>query len=162
VDNSAEASPEPALTQRWATPLPVVVVGWLAAVGALAWCLLAGADAPGRLLIGVAAAACGFLALYGTAVRPRLAADARGVRVRGLTGTMTYDWAAVESLHVVMTRRWGRSVPTLELDTRRGAPDRADTTDADGPPERLHIFGWLDLGADPRDVADTLRRLRRP
>jgi hypothetical protein len=143
-----------------------VVVGWLAAVGAVAWCLLAGADPPGRLLIGVAAAACGFGALYGTLVRPRLTADARGVRVRGFTGTTAYDWAAVESVHVVMTRRWGRSVPSLELDTRRDIADTgtAHTNgagDAGEPPERLHIFGRLDLGADPRDVADTLRRLRR-
>lgn len=193
MDNFAEASPEPPVTHRWATPLPVVVVGWVAAAGALAWCLLANADPAGRMLIGLAAVACGYGALYGTVTRPRLSADHFGVRVRGLTGATDYDWAAVESVDVVLTRRWGRSVPSLELDTRSStgatgttpgggttgdggttaddgttgaatgeSPVRAsDGSATDDPAERLHIFGRLDLGTDPRDVADTLRRLRR-
>jgi hypothetical protein len=41
-------------------------------------------------------------------------------------------------------------MPTLEIDAR-GPDDRDD---------RLMVFGWLDLGTDPRDVAEDLDALR--
>jgi hypothetical protein len=151
VDNSIDP-PDPADSARWATPAALVTVAWLAAAGALVWCLGAGPDPAGRVLFGVAAVVCTLAALYGTAARPRLVADRRGVRIRGLTRTAVGDWAHVDSVRVVVVKRFGRPVPSLELEVRDdGQPDA-------GP--RLYVFGRLDLGDDPREVAETLRRLR--
>ena len=81
--------------------------------------------------------------LYGTVVRPRLAADGEGVTVRGLTGRRRWSWAEV-NVRLVRTRRLGREVATLELDAE---PD-------------LVVLGRLDLGEDPEDVVDALLAMR--
>ncbi len=137
---------------RWSASVGLVAVGWVASAAAIAWCVLATGDTPGRLLIGVTALALATGALYGTRARPRLAADRTGISVGGLTGRTDYPWATVRRMRVVRTRRFGRDVPTLELETgNRGSES-----------ERLLVFGRLELGADPRDVADTLATLRSP
>jgi hypothetical protein len=56
----------------------------------------------------------------------------------------------VEDIRVVPTRRLGLSGELLEVDTRS----------ADGS-ERLLVFGRLDLGSPPSEVADRLAVLRR-
>jgi hypothetical protein len=137
VDNS--------VASRWAPRAVLVVIGWVAAAAALAWCVFGALDAPGRLFFGVTAAVLGFAALYGTRARPRLEADRHGVRMRGLLRKTSHPWSRVDRVAVVRTRRMGREVPALEIDAA----------------DQLHIFGRLDLGEDPRDVADALDRLRR-
>lgn len=140
MDNSA----------RWSTPPALVLVAGLGTAGALAWCVLASGDPAGRLLIGLTAAALAAATLYGVRARPRLAADPDGILVGGLRGKQRFPWSAVRRLEVVHTRRFGRDVPTLEIETLNGADDR------------LHVFSRLELGADPRDVAEELARYRRP
>jgi hypothetical protein len=120
----------------------LVAIGWVGAAGAAAWAILVD-DAPGRILLGVAAIVLGLWGLFGTVARPRLAADATGITVRGLTGRRHWPWAKV-TVRLVHTRRLGRDQPSIELD--------AD-------PE-LIVFGWLDLGTDPVDVIDALHALR--
>jgi hypothetical protein len=153
VDNCVSPGPEPANHHRWAPPVALVVVGWVAAVAALAWCVLGSADPAGRLLGGVAALVLTVAALFGTLARPRLAADHSGLRVRGFGGTASYGWPQISRLRLVHTRRFGRNVPTLEIEVWAGGPEAAQD-------ERLLVFGWLELGADPRDVADDLRAVR--
>lgn len=130
----------------------------LGAAGALVWCMLT-PDPAGRLLIGLTALALGFAALYGARARPRLAADPDGITVGGLRGPRRFPWSAVRRLEVVRTRRFGRDVPTLEIETARIDPATGQGPSG-GAEDRLHVFSGLELGADPRDVADALAALR--
>ena len=130
-------------------PKPVVVVaGWVGAVGALGWVLLTD-DLPGRVIALAAVGLLGTLALVGTAVRPRLAIAADGLRVGRLRGTRYWPWSAVHRVEVVTSGRFGRRVGMLEID----AVDPAGT-------ERLVVLTALDLGADPVEVAAELDRVR--
>jgi hypothetical protein len=129
-------------TRSWAPHPGLVALGWVFAAGAGAWAFLVD-DAPGRILLGIAAIVLALGGLFGTVARPRLAVDGTGITVRGLTGRRHWDWAAV-NVRLVHTRRLGRDLPTVELDAD---PD-------------LIVLGWLELGADPVDVMDAIRALR--
>jgi hypothetical protein len=120
----------------------MVAMAWVLAAGAGAWTFLVD-DAPGRILLGVAAIVLAVAGLFGTVARPRLAVDAGGITVRGLAGRRHWPWADV-TVRLVHTRRLGRDMPTVELDAD---PD-------------LIVLGWLDLGTDPADVIDAIRALR--
>jgi hypothetical protein len=137
---------------RWGPPLALTITGWLASAVAACWCLFGTEDAPGRLFAGVTALVFAAAALFGTRANPRLAASGAGIEVRGLSGARRYDWGQIAGVRLVHTRRLGRDVPTLEIDACDGAGVDAE--------ERLLVFGRMDLGADPRDVADTLDVLR--
>jgi hypothetical protein len=132
----------------WYAPkLLGIVAAWVGAGGACAWALLA-VDPAARVLAVAATALLGVLALLGTALRPRLAADADGIYLGRLHGTRHWPWAAVRRMEVVTSHRLGRQVRMLEIDLD------------DGVQERLVVLTTLDLGADPRDVEDALRPLR--
>jgi hypothetical protein len=138
---------------RWSPAAGLVAVGWLLTAGAVLWCALlfaSGADPAGRLIAGVAAVGLLLASLFGTVARPRLAADAAGVTVRGLLGARPFPWSRVQGVRVVRMRRLGRETSMLEL----------DVVDAAGA-ERMMVFGRLDLGAEPEDVAGLLAA-RRP
>ncbi len=135
--------------QEWSTPAGLVVLAWVLAAAALAWFVLlwvAGSDAPGRLLAGVAVVGLTLAALSGTRARPRLSAGPDGLTVRRLTWTLHVPWSRVDRVRVLRTRRLGREASLLELDLR--------TTTGNG--ERLVVLGRLELGEDPEDVADAL------
>lgn len=129
-------------------PKPVVVIaGWVGAVAALGWALVTD-DPPGRVIAIAAVGLLGVLALVGTAMRPRLAADADGLRVARLGGVRQWPWSAVLRVEVVASSRFGRRVGMLEI----------DALDPDGT-ERLVVLTALDLGADPYEVAAELDRI---
>jgi len=132
----------------WSPQLGLVVLGWLAAVVALALAMLTD-DAPGRLLGVVAAFVLAAAALFGTVARPRFAVDSAGVTVRGLLGVRRWPWARVHRLRVVRHRRLGREVSMVEL----------DAIDDDGS-ERLVVLGRLDLGAHPDEVLAAVQAAR--
>jgi hypothetical protein len=134
---------------RWSPAPGLVALAWLGALAAVAWCLLLapdGTDPAGRLIVGVAAVALLVAAVSGTVARPRLAAGADGLAVRSLAGTRRYPWPQVHRIRVLHTRRFGRVTSLLAVDVRGDEPDD----------ERLIVFGRLDLGADPEDVAAAL------
>jgi hypothetical protein len=106
-------------------------------------------DAPGRLLLGVAAGLVLALAARDLLQRPRLAAGPDGVRVRRLVGGLHLPWARLR-VQVRETRRLGMRTVTLELDTAAGPEDD------DGV---LVVLGRRDLGADPAEVARRLHEL---
>jgi hypothetical protein len=132
---------EPDLAQ-W-SPRPVeTAVAILAGLVVLLLALLA--DPGGRLLLGVAA--LGLLAVGAADVllRPRLAADRAGIRVRTLVSRHHLPWSAIGRVEVDEHTRYGLTSRTLELEAG----------------ELFVVLGKRTLGADPRDVADTLARLR--
>lgn len=138
--------------RTWSPAPGLVVVGWVGAAAATAWCVLltiSGADPAGLLLGGCAAVALVVVALYGTRARPRLRVDADGLTVGGLLRARHHPWPLVQGVRVLRTRRFGRDSSLLEI----------DTVTADGG-ERLLLFGRLDLGADPEDVAPAVLDLR--
>ena len=138
--------------RTWSPAPGLVVVGWVGAAAATAWCVLlttSGADPAGRLLAGCAALALVVAALFGSCARPRLRVDADGLTVGGLLRARHHPWPLVQGVRVLRTRRFGRDNSLLEI----------DTVTADGG-ERLLLFGRLDLGADPEDVAPAVMDLR--
>jgi hypothetical protein len=138
--------------REWSPAIGLVVIGWLLALGAAAWCAtlwLTGADPAGRLIAGVAAVAAAAAALFGSRARPRLQADAGGLTVGGIIRARHHPWPFVKDLRLLRTRRLGRDTVLLEVDTVNASGD-----------ERLLVFGRLDLDADPEDVLAELRLLR--
>lgn len=135
----------------WSPSRGLVALAWVGALAALGWCLLVGTtgDRAGLLLAAVAAAGLGLAAVYGTRARPRLRVDASGVTVTGLAGPRHHPWTRVTGVRVLPVRRLGRTASLLEI----------DVVEPDGP-ERLLVFGRLDLDADPEDVAATVRATR--
>jgi hypothetical protein len=137
---------------EWSPTRASVAVLWVAGLAAAAWCALlaaSGTDRAGLLIAGPAAVGLLAIALYATRARPRLRVDADGLTVGGLLRPRHHPWPLVQGVRLVPTRRLGRNGTLLEV----------DTATADGG-ERLLVFGRLDLGADPRDVAPRLLDLR--
>ena len=129
----------------WAPRPALVVSAW--AVTAL---LLAGVvtdavtgDRGGLVLFALATLAVGAFAGHSTLVRPRLAAGTEGLVARTLSGTHRLPWAQTRT-RLRTTRRLGRDSVTLEVEHD----------------DQLYVFGWLDLGEDPREVLDVLSTLR--
>ncbi len=104
-------------------------------------------EATSRVFLGLATVLLLGLAAYGTFVRPRLLVDDSGLTIRTLTGTRQLPWHEVK-VRLTRTRRLGRETATLELDWQRGED------------EQLYVLTPIDLGTDPRDVADVLHALR--
>jgi PH (Pleckstrin Homology) domain-containing protein len=129
----------------WA-PRPALVVSAWAVTALLLVGLVADAmtgDRGGLVLFALAALAVGAFAAHASLVRPRLAADTEGLVARTLSGTHRLPWAQTRT-RLRTTRRLGRDGVTLEIEQD----------------DELYVFGWLDLGEDPRDVLDVLSTLR--
>jgi hypothetical protein len=129
----------------WA-PRPALVVSAWAVTALLLIGVVADAvtgDRGGLVLFALAALAVGAFAAHASLVRPRLAADTEGLVARTLSGTHRLPWAQTRT-RLRTTRRLGRDGVTLEIEQD----------------DQLYVFGWLDLGEDPRDVLDVLSTLR--
>jgi hypothetical protein len=132
----------PPTAAAW-SPRPIETAAAFAG-GLVVLVLAALADPAGRLLLGVAA--LGLFAVAGAdlLLRPRLAADPAGVQVRTLASRHRLPWSAVVRVEVDERARYGLTSRTLELEAG----------------ELLVVLGKRTLGADPRDVADALARIR--
>jgi len=138
---SADRPPAPP-AGRW-SPRPAETAA--AAGGAVIALLLAAtADPAGRVLFGLAALGLLALTVVDLLLRPRLAADPDGLRVRTLAVRRRMPWSALQRVDVDERSRYGLTARTLELDA-------GDT---------LVVLGRRALGTDPRDVADALARIR--
>ncbi|MET0699549.1 MAG: PH domain-containing protein [Mycobacterium sp.] len=98
-------------------------------------------DAPGRILIGVAAVGLFVFAIFSWRARPKLAITDRGLVVRSWLRTVTLQQPDIAIIRITEFRRIGRKVRLLEI----------DTTD-----DHLRVFTRWDLGADPLQVLDAL------
>lgn len=150
-------------TLRWSTHPGLVAIGWVLAVGGAAGALSASvsADRPGMVLFGLGAAAMALAAAYGTFVRPRLKADATGMRIRSLGGTRVLAWHEAR-VRLATVHRLGRDVAALEIEPVSPAASPTATDGDAAPPDGsgLIVLGWLELGVDPRDVHDDLTALQ--
>ncbi|MBT0567725.1 PH domain-containing protein [Williamsia sp. CHRR-6] len=109
---------------------------------------LSGADPAGVVIMGLAGLLLLGMGAAGLYVRPRLAIVDEGLALRSLRGTRVYTIGEIVRIRVVSFPRFGRSVPSLEIDVVE--PDTPDD-------ERLLVLGRWDLGAHPLAVADALR-----
>lgn len=135
------------VSRTWSTPASLTGFGWvLTAAAALWW--LSTQDAGDRLFVGVLVLALAAVSTYASLLRPRLKADIDGVTVRSLSGVHRWPWQQVR-VQVRRNQRLGRTVELLELDV----PEQHR-------PGGLIVLTKLDLGADARDVADQLDRIR--
>jgi len=99
-------------------------------------------DAPGRVLVGIAAVGLFAFAIMSWRARPKLAITEAGLQVRGFFHTQLLTRADVAGIRITEFRRLARKVRLLEIDT-------ADD-------DRLLVFTRWDLGTDPLDVLDAL------
>lgn len=137
----------PGGSARWSVPAGLVACGWVFTAAAAAWWWTS-PSSPDQLFTAVVACSLFVACLVGTLLRPRLAADREGVAVRGLRGTKRWSWPDV-GVRVRQTRHLGRTTSALEIEV----PEDATTGG-------LVVLTRLDLGADPRDVAEELDALR--
>ncbi len=98
-------------------------------------------DAPGRILIGIAAAGLLVFASLSWRARPKLAISDDGLVTRGWSRTNTLRRDDIKIVRITEFRRLARKVRLLEI----------DTTD-----DRLLVFTRWDLGTDPLNVLDAL------
>ena len=127
---------------KWSPRPAGTAVAILAGLVVLLLALLA--DPAGRLLLGIAALGLLTVGVADLLLRPRLAADRTGVQVRTLASRHRLPWSAIQRVAVDEHTRYGLTSRTLELEAG----------------ELFVVLGKRALGADPRDVADTLARIR--
>jgi Bacterial PH domain len=118
----------------------------IAACGVLGLVLAIGAvtlitDAPGRILVGIAAAGLLVFASLSWRARPKLAISDDGLVIRGWSRTNLLRRSDIKIIRITEFSRIARKVRLLEI----------DTTD-----DRLLVFTRWDLGTDPLNVLDVL------
>jgi hypothetical protein len=143
VDETAGELTPPAVRFRpypWLTALAgvgtviAVVLAWLAA------------DAPSRLIFGIAAVVAGAYAIGDVVFAPRLSADRTGVRIRTPMTRADLRWDEIEAVRVDTRDRLGLRSTTLEIDTG----------------EAVVVFSRRSLGADPEFAARKVRAFADP
>jgi Bacterial PH domain len=113
------------------------VLGLILAIGAVTLIT----DAPGRILVGIAAAGLLVFASLSWRARPKLAIRDDGLVIRGWSRTNPLRRSDIKIIRITEFRRIARKVRLLEIDTTDG---------------RLFVFTRWDLGTDPLHVLDAL------
>ena len=113
------------------------IFGLILAIGAVTLIT----DAPGRILVGIAAVGLILFASLSWRARPKLAITDAGVVIRGWTRSNLLTRGDIKIIRITEFRRLARKVRLLEI----------DTTD-----DRLLVFTRWDLGTDPLNVLDAL------
>ena len=98
-------------------------------------------DAPGRILLGIAAVGLLVFASLSWRARPKLAIIDDGLVVRGWWRTNLLRRSDIKLIRITEFRRLARKVRLLEIDTVE---------------DRLLVFTRWDLGTDPLTVLDAL------
>ncbi|WP_227022987.1 PH domain-containing protein [Actinomadura rubrobrunea] len=138
-------SEEGGAQRRWRVPPAHAAVKAAAAAVLAAMAAVSAEDRQFLLLAGIAAVGLAALALRDVLAPVRVAADADGVTVvRGYAGRRRLAWSDVTAVRVDERRRLLTHTRLLEIETA----------------DDLFLFSFFDLGADVRDVAAELERLR--
>jgi hypothetical protein len=98
-------------------------------------------DAPGRILVIIAAAGLLLFAIVSWRARPKLAISDDGLVVRGPFRATRLAKEHIKIIRITEFRRIARTVRLLEIDTTDG---------------RLFVLTRWDLGTDPLEVLDAL------
>jgi hypothetical protein len=98
-------------------------------------------DAPGRILVGIAALGLILFASLSWRARPKLAIRDGALVVRGWSRTNLLQRSDIKIIRITEFRRMARKVRLLEIDTADGL---------------LLVFTRWDLGTDPLNVLDAL------
>jgi hypothetical protein len=126
---------------EWSPPaLGIAACGIFGLILAIATVTLI-TDAPGRILIGIAATGLLVFASLSWRARPKLAISDDGLLTRGWSRTNLLRRDDIKIIRITEFRRLARKVRLLEI----------DTTD-----DRLLVFTRWDLGTDPLNVLDAL------
>ena len=128
--------------RRWGVPPAIPLATGSVGLAFVGWFLFAGA-AEDRLVAAVGAVLCAVATAALLTMRVRLVAGPTGFMLRGPTGTRIFSWKQVSAISAPTRRRRGLASTAVELDL-----------DDDG----LILLGRTELGADPVDVAEELRR----
>ncbi len=113
------------------------IFGLLLAIGAVTLIT----DAPGRILVGIAAAGLLMFASLSWRARPKLAISDDGLLTRGWSRSHVLRHGDIKIIRITEFRRLARKVRLLEIDTTDG---------------RLLVYTRWDLGTDPLNVLDAL------
>jgi hypothetical protein len=126
---------------EWSPPtLGIAACGVFGLILAIATVTLI-TDAPGRILLGIAATGLLVFASLSWRARPKLAISDDGLVTRGWSRTNLLRRDDIKIVRITEFRRLARKVRLLEI----------DTTD-----DRLLVFTRWDLGTDPLNVLDAL------
>jgi hypothetical protein len=98
-------------------------------------------DAPGRILLGIAAVALLVFASLSWRARPKLAISDDGLVIRGWSRTNVLGRNDIQLVRITEFRRLARKSRLLEIDTND---------------DQLLVFTRWDLGTDPLNVLDAL------
>ena len=98
-------------------------------------------DAPGRILVGIAAVGLLVFASLSWRARPKLAISDDGLLTRGWSRSHVLRHGDIKIIRITEFRRLARKVRLLEIDTTDG---------------RLLVYTRWDLGTDPLNVLDAL------
>lgn len=129
-------------SQRWGVRPAVPIVTGVLAIAFLGWLLVASA-AEDRLVAGAGAGLSAVATAVLLSMRVRLIAGPAGFTVRGPVGAREVAWTQVAAISAPSRRRRGLASTSVELDL---------------DDEGLIVLGKTELGADPVDVAEELRR----
>ena len=113
------------------------IFGLILAIGAVTLIT----DAPGRILVGIAAAGLLVFASLSWRARPKLAISDDGLLTRGGSRSHVLRHGDIKIIRITEFRRLARKVRLLEIDTTDG---------------RLLVYTRWDLGTDPLNVLDAL------
>ncbi|AZI56923.1 PH domain-containing protein [Nakamurella antarctica] len=127
----------------WGPQTVLLVAGGALTAGAIVWSLLA-VNSVDKLVTGAAVLIFALMTGVGLMMRQRLTVSASGLVIGTALGRVTVTWAQVAAISTPQRSRLGVSSRTLEIDL-----------DDDG----LLVFGKVDLGADPTEVAAALLSL---
>jgi len=113
------------------------IFGLILAIGAVTLIT----DAPGRILVGIAAVGLLVFASFSWRARPKLAISDDGLLTRGWSRSHVLRHGDIKIIRITEFRRLARKVRLLEIDTTDG---------------RLLVYTRWDLGTDPLNVLDAL------
>ena len=113
------------------------IFGLILAIGAVTLIT----DAPGRILVGIAAVGLLVFASLSWRTRPKLAISDDGLLTRGWSRSHVLRHGDIKIIRITEFRRLARRVRLLEIDTTDG---------------RLLVYTRWDLGTDPLNVLDAL------
>lgn len=134
--------------RRWGPRPSVFGIGGVAGALCLLWLLLVDRSQD-RAIAGFVLAVVIIGLLIALRMRTRLVASFDGLQVGTLAGRVQIPWTAVHRLELVARSRRGIRSSVLEVDA-----------DLPGNDDSLLVFGRIELGADPGDVADALIAMR--